>query len=213
MIDLRRPGKWEFAISIAPDLSSVEFYPLAKAGFLGGASIGFHVTERWSISTGLYFTTKHYDSPGEDYPLPGNPMMKMKEVQAACNMWDIPLNLRYDLRTGTRTRFFASAGLSSYLMRKEGMHYYYTYNDIPYDRSYTSKNNQGYLFAVSNISAGLERAIGKGFSVQAEPFAKFSLAEVGTGKIRLNSYGILVGLKYRPFRVLQSRHEPHRNFH
>ena len=177
---------------------------------MGGGSVGYHISERWKVSAGLYYTIKHYDSPGEAYHLPGywanNPAIKMNQVNAVCNMWDIPINIRYDVLTSKNTKVFASAGLSSYLMRKEDLHYFYTYNNNPYDKSYVYQKHKDYWFAIANVSAGIEQNIGKGFSLQAEPFAKFSIADVGTGKIRLNSYGLFVGLKYRPFKVVHPHH-------
>ena len=207
----RKQSRWEFTASIAPDLSTVEFYPVAQMGYMAGAGIGYHLSERWTLNTGLYYTVKHYDAPGDAYHLPpgywtNNPYLKMNTVEAVCNMWDIPLNIRYDLTTGKKQRFFVSTGISSYLMRKEDLHYYYTYNNNPNDRSYVYKKNTNYWMAIGNISAGFEQQLGKGFSLQAEPFAKLSLSDVGYGKVKLNSYGLFVGLKYRPYKSVHPHH-------
>jgi hypothetical protein len=206
----RIPGHWEFMVVASPDLSTVETYPSAQTGFLVGLTAGYHISRRWTVSTGLLYTVKHYDAPGEAYHLPpgywtNNPYLKMKSVSATCNMWDIPLNIRYDLYAGKKQKIFVNTGLSSYLMKKEDLHYFYTYNNNPYDRAYVYNKNSNYWLAIGNISAGFEQQLGSGLSLQAEPFAKFSLGDVGYGKIRLNSYGLFVGLKYRPF----TRTHPH----
>ena len=208
---IRKRSRWEFTAALAPDLSTVEFYPAAQVGYVVGAGVGFHLSERWTLGTGLYYTVKYYDAPGDAYHLPpgywtNNPYLKMNSVEAICNMWDIPLNIRYDITNGKKQRFFVSTGISSYLMRKEDLHYYYTYNNNPNDRSYVYKKNTNYWLAIGNISAGFEQQLGKGFSLQAEPFAKFSLSDVGYGKVRLNSYGLFVGIKYRPYKTVHPHH-------
>jgi hypothetical protein len=44
----------------------------------------------------------------------------------------------------------------------------------------------------------MERSLGKHFSIQAEPYLKVPLKGLGIGNIRMDSYGILFTLKYKP---------------
>jgi hypothetical protein len=53
-------------------------------------------------------------------------------------------------------------------------------------------------FKILNVSAGYERALSKSWSIQAEPFIKVPLSGVGFGDMDISSYGILVGIKYKP---------------
>ena len=61
--------------------------------------------------------------------------------------------------------------------------------------------------SVGNLSAGYEQNLGS-FSVQAEPYVKFALRGVGMGKVDLNSYGMNIGLKYKPSWSLKKTHPP-----
>ena len=122
----------------------------------------------------------------------------MNTVEASCYMFDIPLNLRYNVVAAKKYSIFASAGLSSYLMSKEKFHYYYTYYSAPYYRSWTNNNSDNYFFSIANISVGYEHQISPSISLQAEPFFKFSLSEVGFGSVSLNSMGIFASVKYKP---------------
>jgi hypothetical protein len=45
----------------------------------------------------------------------------------------------------------------------------------------------------------MERSLGKRFSLQAEPYLKVPLTGLGKGSMRMDSYGILFTLKYKPF--------------
>jgi hypothetical protein len=44
----------------------------------------------------------------------------------------------------------------------------------------------------------MERSLGKRFSIQAEPYLKVPLKGLGTGKMRMDSYGVLFTLKFKP---------------
>ena len=115
-------------------------------------------------------------------------------------MFEIPLNLRYDLFSNQKRKFFVSSGLSTYLMTNEYYDYHYKDNNGAYTvKSYDYTANSNYWFSILNISAGFERSIGTRFAVQAEPYLKIPLKGLGFGNINLNSYGIYFGIKYKPF--------------
>lgn len=75
---------------------------------------------------------------------------------------------------------------------------YYTVNGNPYSYPWDSDSNSSYFFSIWNLSAGMERSLGKHFSIQAEPYLKIPLQGLGHGNIRMESYGILLTLKYKP---------------
>jgi hypothetical protein len=55
-------------------------------------------------------------------------------------------------------------------------------------------------FSVLNLSVGYERQVSRNFSVQAEPFFKQPLSGVGFGKVKLNTTGIFLSVKYKPMK-------------
>jgi hypothetical protein len=117
-------------------------------------------------------------------------------------MWDFPINVRYDFARTAQRRFFVSTGLSTYLMKRENYDYYYSYNNGPeqtynWDSKERGEGTSTYLFSILNLSAGFERTISKKFSLQAEPYFKLPLSQLGHGKLNLNSYGIYFSVKYR----------------
>jgi hypothetical protein len=57
------------------------------------------------------------------------------------------------------------------------------------------KNNE--WFKVLNLSAGVQRAIGERWHLQAEPFVKVPLSGVGEGDVLLSSWGVFMGFKYQ----------------
>jgi hypothetical protein len=191
----------ELGLMAGPDMSTVAFGPFYKTGYNFGFQIGYRFSNRWSVNTGIIYTKKFYKAEGQyfHYKNP-NWNWELDKVQGNCSMWEIPVNVRYDVSFNTKRRWFVSTGLSTYLMDKEEYALQYIgssgnpYTPIPLNID----SNSNYLFSIWNLSAGMERSLGKHFSIQAEPYLKVPLKGLGTGSMRLDSYGILFTLKYKP---------------
>ncbi|WP_127130222.1 porin family protein [Pseudoflavitalea rhizosphaerae] len=195
-----RKGSFYLTALTGLDFSNVKFSSAGRAGFNGGLLIGYYFTDRLSVNTGLIYNSKNYKARGKDFT-PKGPMAyyDIDKIKGGCSMFDIPLNIRYDLGIKTRSRYFISAGISSYLMNKEDYDYYF-YNNAGYysERNWKTNENSSYLFSILNFSAGIEKQLGGRLQFQLEPYLKVPVQGVGHGEIRLNSFGINLGLKY-PF--------------
>lgn len=194
-------SRWEFGAVYAPDISTVKFTHTQKPGTNLGLTIGYNISRRFSVQTGAIYTIKNYKSRGEDYHPPKGywtDYVKLETVAADCDMWDIPINLRYNLVPKRSSNLFVTSGLSSYLMRSEDYNFFYYYNNNPVNRYREYETKSKHWFAVLNLSVGYERQINKSFSVQAEPFFKQPLKGVGFGNVKLNSTGIYFSVKYKP---------------
>ena len=108
-------------------------------------------------------------------------------------MYEIPLNVRYTFSEKKKSTWFASAGISSYLMNKEKYDYTVMYfgTTYPYSKDYKSHDNQ--FAAVINISAGYTYKIGKIGDLRIEPYLKLPVHKVGTGELPIQSGGIMIG--------------------
>ena len=95
---------------------------------------------------------------------------------------------------------FASAGLTSLVMRNEQYTYKYDLNGLYTERTWNYARGGSHPFSLLNLSVGYERGLGTRWAAQAEPFLKLPLGGVGFGKIHLRSAGVFFGLKYGLFR-------------
>ena len=195
----------EFGVIVGPDMSAVSFGPLYKPGYNFGVQVGYRFNDRWSVNVGAIYTKKFYKTDSSHFNYKDNPWpnRNLSKVEGNCSMWDIPVNVRYDFSFNAKRRWFASTGLSTYLMDKEDYDVYYRWNGGTYPMPLDNDTNSTYLFSIWNLSIGMERSLGKRFSLQAEPYLKIPLKDLGLGNMRMNSYGILFTLKYKPF--LQSK--------
>lgn len=189
---------FEIGLVAGPDMSNVKFTDMDKVGYNVGIQIGYRFSDRWSANTGLLYTRKNYTAEGKDWTKTGWwRYTDIHTVQGYCQMFEIPLNVRYDLSVNKNQRWFVNAGASSYIMNSEYYNYDYTYNGTRYQRGWDRDSTSTYLFSILNLSAGFERTLNKRFSVQAEPYFKFPLKGLGYGKLDLTSYGIYFSLKYK----------------
>lgn len=189
-------------ISIGPDISGVQSNQIGRLTAVFGAGIQYSFSKKFSIRSGFYVSKKIYSVRGNDYDLPGgNPNYAyLENVKANCTVYEIPLRADYHFTKIKNHSWFISTGLSSYLMKKENYDYYYkTMSGEVYDKNWAINNRNKHFFSVLSFSGGYEYFFNKQFSFSAEPYINLPLKGVGEGKVKLNSGGILLTLKMKPF--------------
>lgn len=198
----RMLSRFYFGLSAGMDANGVNFPGLNKFTARAGFTAGYHLTKNLSVATGFFAGSKKYVAGKNDYKAkPGTywAMVDIKEVEADCRVFEIPLWLRYDFSGNGKLKPFAMLGLSSFIMDKEDYDYYYYRMGNPYRSAHTYKGNQ-HLFSVLRIAGGVEKKISNHFSLSLQPGLSIPLSGVGEGQIKLYSTELLLGLKYRPFK-------------
>ncbi|GAB3689442.1 hypothetical protein GCM10027592_05860 [Spirosoma flavus] len=193
---------------VAPDLSSIGLKNFTRPGTNVGLLLEYRLASRWSIQAGVIQSTKVYKAlPGEyDYSLLPAEIKKYPAnfagIDGRCNMFDIPINIRYDVLVRPRSdgrqpsRWFVSTGVTSYIMNKEDYTYVY-YRPYATNPTTESESTGGYGLSNLNFSIGYERAISRRLSWQVEPFMKAPIKKVGYFKIDLLSTGTFFSLRYK----------------
>ncbi len=173
-----------------------------------GVSIGYYLTSRLSLNTGISLTTKYYWTEGKQFqPQSPQPVFgitaaaafpHIEAVNGSCDIYEIPLTLRYDFYQDGKYRLFVNGGLSTYLLRSQEYNYFFHDAGRAYEYQNENDTHINYWFAIGDLSAGIEHDLGKGFSFQFEPFIRIPFRDIGTGNVKLNSYGMLFSLRYTP---------------
>jgi hypothetical protein len=203
---LRMNRALKIGVLYGSDVTSVHSVAPGRLSQNWGMTLGYQLHNHWSINTGVIYTQKNYSANGKDFHAkmpPSTPAYKLDYVDGNCNMWEIPLTLRYDFDRINNTTLFLNAGASSYLMRHESYVYYVsTWNSgtlvsratppMPYD------TKENYLFSVIDISFGVEQRLTKSLSFQVEPYGKIPVKGVGLGSVDLSSYGVNLSLRFSP---------------
>jgi hypothetical protein len=192
-----------FGLTFGPDYTDAGGISNDQLGNNIGLTIGFYLTNKLSVNSGMIYTNKFYWAPGQVFirTTNGGTMAippPIEYINGSANMWELPLTLRYDFAKNEKTKFFVNAGFSSYFIMKQTYIYFFHSGIRPLAYKIEDNEQVNYWFKVANISFGLESEIGKGFSFQAEPFFKLPLRNMGIDNLKLNSYGFLLSFRYSP---------------
>jgi hypothetical protein len=194
------PGsKLSINFSAGPDISSVGVDNPGKWNLQYGIGLSYAVSKRVSIRTGFFAGRKKYSADSTEYYSSYYPP-KLERIDANCLVYEIPVNLVYSFPAVKKHNWFIAGGLSSYLMKKETYGYYYKNAwGQPQYYSRTYKNENSHLFSVINISGGYQYHFTDRLSLLAEPYVRIPVSGIGSGKVKLNSGGVLFTLGFKPF--------------
>lgn len=186
-------------IMAGPDLSFISSSQMMKNPTLAlSIMLEYRFSKRLSVQTGAVRSIKLYNATGTQYQWPAvwnSQTARPTAIWGNCKVLDIPLNLRYDLSQRPKSRWFITSGISSYVMLNEKYDYTYPPHSYPKWKNWEGSTGN-YWFGVLNLSMGFERQIGRNLSIQAEPYFKLPLAQIGLGKIKLNTSGIFISARY-----------------
>jgi hypothetical protein len=201
-----RPGLLNglsFFVSAGPDISKAQNSKAGKVTMSWGLGV-VYTLNRFTLKTGIFSANKIYWAGPDDYKLSYTPpaSLKFMGADADCRVIEIPVKVSYNFAVKDRSNWFAGAGLSSYLMKREDYLYEYKSNTTgnSYYHSYETKNENKHYFSVLNLSGGYTYRLNKTFSLSAEPYVEVPLTGIGAGKVHLNSGGVLFTVGVSPFR-------------
>ena len=186
------------------DATTIKFQKVEGMGYDYGLLLGYAFNTSWSVEAGLFMDHKTYYSDGKYYKATGiymPPNSKITQVDGSCRMFEIPLAIRYNFTSPKKSNWFATAGLSSYLMEEEDYSYLYYYGTSGTYAWHDKYYNQGarHYFSIMHVSGGITRPLGKFADLRIEPYFKIPLTGLGSGKLPLLSTGVHVGITRKLF--------------
>ncbi|MDX2301875.1 MAG: hypothetical protein NW226_03700 [Microscillaceae bacterium] len=194
--------RWALGLSYAPEVSTTELNDYTKPGHRFGAAIEYFVRSRLSIQAGALFSKARYRAATEEYQVSSGYWAKYTNgevpvsIDASCDIVDLSLQLKYYWLNRRLSRIFVSGGVSSYFLKREKYEYNFaTYQPYRWDTQEIENQNR-YWLGITQVSLGYEWAIHPKVSLQIEPFMKIPLGEIGFGKVKLFSSGVLFHLRY-----------------
>ena len=197
----KKRNKFYLLAALGPDAGSMNMLSFNNStlALKYGVGIGYQLSKKVSIQTGIYVGMKKYIAgPGDYHPKDNSywNSVQITKVNANCMIYEIPLTIKYNWLQKTTNSFYVALGVSSYIMKQEDYNYYYYRNNIYYEKDWTYWGNK-HLFAVFNFSAGWEKEISNKFSLLVEPSISIPLSGVGDGSVKMYSSSLLLGLKYK----------------
>ena len=201
---VKPPYRLSVGIILAPEFSTTTLNKYSAPGGSFGVRLGYQVSNRFNIKTGLIRSTKKYEGEGYDYS-PRNPLywknrtngVVPEEIDAECLVYELPVGVQFDAIQTQKSRVFLSAALSSYFMISQSYDYTFESPNPGADMGWRSQGSETYWLSVGMLSAGYERYVHRSFAIGIEPYLKFSFDEIGCPNIKLFSGGAYVTLRYR----------------
>lgn len=191
-----RDKKLYLGIMAGPDFSSVNTLDKNGTGYSVGLLAGFQFSRKLSLEAGVLWDKKEYYSSGKNFKastlsLPEH--SNVLYVDGYCRMFELPLNVKYNWVQQPKHNFFATAGISSYIMQKEDYNYMYERYNIAYYYNKQYKNASTNWMSIVNLGLGYERKVGNAGNIRIEPYWKIPLKGVGVGELPINSKGVFIG--------------------
>ena len=193
--------KFAVRFSYSPDISSVGLKNFTKPGTAVSLLVEYAILAKLYIQSGVARSSKVYKANGGEYVWPSSwddQTVRPYSTDATCKVIEIPLNLRYDITNGARSRWFVGAGVSSYYMQNEKYIYNYKRGATGVKWPDWDGSTGWYLLSHINASAGYEYRVSKKLSLLAEPYVRIPVKKVGFGKVDLFTTGVWFSIRYTP---------------
>ncbi|SFO59813.1 Outer membrane protein beta-barrel domain-containing protein [Chitinophaga sp. YR627] len=192
-----------YGLVFSPDLTTVKFQRTSNVGYNVGLLAGYRFGKKLAVETGVLYERKFYYSTGEYFNTKKTPWpadMDLINVDGWCNMYEIPVNVRFTFATGEKSSWYANAGMSSYIMKKQKYDYSYKYYGQYGERNWTYRKTTADWFSIIHLGVGYERPVGVLGTLRVEPYVKIPSRGIGIGDLPVTSVGMNIGLT-RPLRL------------
>jgi hypothetical protein len=197
-------SRLSIALVIAPEFSTTTLNEYSSPGESIGLRIGYQVSNRFNINTGIIRSNKKYIGEGYEYT-PRNPAywknrtngVIPEEINSKCLVYELPIGVQFDIIQNQKSRLFASTAISSYFMISQAYDYTFDAPNPGADMGWRSVGSESYWFSIGMVSAGYERYVHRSIAIGIEPYLKISMSEIGWPNVKLFSTGAYVTLRYR----------------
>ncbi len=162
-------------------------------GYSVGLMLGYKLNKHFSLEVAAIYANKKYYTDGKYFDKTGADIpsaVTLNHLDGGCQMFEFPLSVRYNLKKS----FFATAGLTSYLMKKESYDYSATAYGATYYNYKTYNNSGNYLFSNAQLSLGYDYKLSTKINIRIEPYIKIPVKNIGIGKMPITSTGLYLGI-------------------
>lgn len=198
-IELSKKKAFYIGVAAGPDFSKVQSMAFSNSGFSIGLIAGIKLAGKISFETGILWNRKYYNSTGNEFnmdkiksTMPAG--MVINSLEAKSSLIEIPFKIKYDFLNRANATWFATAGISAYIMTTESNKYHVTMNGNTEMVTGIYRNYNYGLPAVASISVGYQKNLSKFINIRIEPFLKIPLQGMGVGNLPITSTGLQFGI-------------------
>lgn len=172
-----------------PLISKIKSQELKKSGFDAGLLVGYRISKKLSVETGLLYTKQYYFSGGEYYnkATGGNTASSMEGSRTA---FEIPFKLNYYVLRNKSGGFYLSGGLSSFV----GVNDKIIVNVGENPQHPPQKLDYGvasYLPSYLSFGIGYDYKAGRSIHFRIEPYLQIPMSSTAGNTINISAGGAL----------------------
>ncbi|MFN3298757.1 MAG: porin family protein [Sediminibacterium sp.] len=201
----KKPSKWEWNLTIAPDFLLANMQPLHQPGFTIGVGVNYILTPKWRIRSGLLYNYTTVNASGDGYlykpspNLPSYTSLELRNVKGNLHVFEVPLLVRYTARPNKKWSFISSVGLSSLFFIKQQYTYDLLLNGstplLWNSASDTDDDGESHILNNLTIGTGLSVKTKRNLVLEIEPTFKLPLEELGEGHNKLGTIALYFNLR------------------
>lgn len=170
-----------------PLLTQVKNQGLKKSGFDFGLLIGYTLSKKISIETGLMHAKQNFFVGGKYYnEISG--VDNVNSLEGTRNAFKIPLTLKYNVVRTATANYFVSAGVSSWVGINDKVLVSVTDGPIPPNRHF-NYDAPSYLPSYLDISLGYEYKMGRFANIRIEPYLEIPLSSTTGNSFKTDASG------------------------
>jgi hypothetical protein len=172
-----------------PLISQIKTQGLRKPGFDMGLLVGYKISKKLFVETGLLYTKQYYQSGGKYYnsATGGNTVSSMEGSRTS---FEIPFKLNYNFLRNKSGSFYLSGGLSTYV----GVNDKIIVNVGENPQHPTQKLDYGvasYLPSYLSFGIGYDYKAGRSIHFRIEPYLQIPMSSTAGNTINISAGGAL----------------------
>ncbi|HTB25292.1 MAG TPA: hypothetical protein VK711_07965, partial [Puia sp.] len=182
-------SRFYLGLAGGPLFSKIKSQGLKKPGFNMGLLVGYRISKKLSVETGLLYTKQYYFSGGKFYNTAtgGNTASSMEGSRTA---FEIPFKLNYYFLRNKSGGFYLSGGLSSFVGVNDKIIVNVGENPV-HPLQKLDYGVASYLPSYLNIGFGYDHKFGRSTHLRIEPYLQIPLSSTAGNTININAGGTL----------------------
>jgi len=201
----KKPSKWEWNLTAAPDFLLANMQPFHQPGFTIGVGINYLLSPKWRIRSGLLYNYTTVNASGDGYlykpspNLPSYTSLELRNVKGNLHVFEVPLSLRFTAQPNKKWSFISSVGLSSLFFINQQYTYDLLLNGstplLWNSANDTDDDGESHILNNLTVGAGISVKTKRNLVLEIEPMFKLPLEELGEGHNKLGTIALYFNLR------------------
>ncbi|OAV44546.1 outer membrane beta-barrel protein [Lewinella sp. 4G2] len=175
--------------------------PFKEARPRFGASLEYHVSNKFSLGVGAFYNKvsylteeKNFSTKDEFWDL--NDGLRPNEIRGECQILEIPVSVNYYLNGAANNSLYFSAGASTYLLLKEEYNVFYDPGFDPIKSNWDVNGENQHYLGMGHFSMGYQLRLKGRSALRVETYVQTPFTGIGEGSVKLLTAGVSAAYQF-----------------